>query len=102
MKHSPLFFFALLLYTAFIPFQVQAFKPIGKYFSSKEEANAFVTKHYNLGCDYYNNQEWRNASKEFEKVIRFLPCSDVSSDAAYYLAVSYFKMKEYDFANAEF
>jgi outer membrane protein assembly factor BamD (BamD/ComL family) len=73
-----------------------------KQFKSEEEANEYAIKHYNLGSKYYNDQEWRHAAKEFEKVIYFCPDSDEAAEAAYYLAVCYFEMKEYDFANREF
>lgn len=81
---------------------LHAFKPKKKYFKSKEEADCYLVEHYNLGCKYYNRQDWRSAVPEFEKVIFYFPCSDEAAEAAYYLAVSYFEMKEYDFANEEF
>ena len=81
---------------------LHALKPRAKYFRSKEEADCYLTKHYNLGCKAYNREEWRAASAEFEKVIFYFPCTDEAAEASYYLAVSYFQMKEYDFANEEF
>lgn len=82
------------------PLQLQASK--SKPFSSQEEADIYLTSHYNRGCYHYNRQEWRRASTEFEKVIYFFSDSDAAADAAYYLAICYFEMKEYDFANTEF
>lgn len=82
------------------PLQLQASK--SKPFISQEEADAYLTSHYNRGCYHYNRQEWRRASTEFEKVIYFFSDSDEAADAAYYLAICYFEMKEYDFANTEF
>jgi outer membrane protein assembly factor BamD (BamD/ComL family) len=81
---------------------LHALKPRSKYFKSEEDANHYLTKHYNLGCEYYNCQDWRAASSEFEKIIFYFPCSDAAAEASYYLAVCYFEMKEYDFANEEF
>ncbi len=82
------------------PLQLQASK--SKPFSSQEDADAYLTCHYNAACRYYNHKEWRRASMEFEKVIYFFPNSDAAADASYYLAICYFEMKEYDFANTEF
>lgn len=73
-----------------------------KPFKSQDEADAYLTEHYNRGCEYYNRESWRRASTEFEKVIYFFPCTDEAATASYYLAVCYFEMKEYDFANEEF
>jgi outer membrane protein assembly factor BamD (BamD/ComL family) len=75
---------------------------ISKPFNSQEDADSYLVSHYNLGCEHYNRQEWRQAACQFEKVIYFFPCSDAAAEASYYLAVSYYKMKEYDFANEEF
>lgn len=94
-------FFLLLVLTFFSP-SLHALKPRTKYFRSEVEADCYLTKHYNLGCKYYNNEEWRKASSEFERVIFYFPCNDAAADASYYLAVSYFEMNEYDFANEEF
>lgn len=94
----------LCILTAFIfclP-TLHALKPRSKYFKSEEAANHYLTKHYNLGCKYYNREDWRKAASEFERVIFYFPCSDAAAEASYYLAVCYFEMKEYDFANEEF
>lgn len=82
------------------PTSVEAVKK--KQFASEIEANLYMTEHFNQGCSLFNNQQWRNASDEFERVIFFFPCSEEASQAYYYLAICYFEMKEYDFANVEF
>lgn len=92
------FSFFCLFFILSLPLCASRSKP----FKSQEDADAYLTEHYNKGCDYYNRKEWSRASKEFEKVIYWLPCSDEAAKASYYLAVSYFEMKEYDFANEEF
>lgn len=73
-----------------------------KPFRSEEEADAYLSEHYNQGCAYYNQRSWYRASNEFEKVIYFFPCTDEAARSSYYLAVCYFEMGEYDFANEEF
>lgn len=99
-KFPPLFFF---LFSCLLSVSsLQAHKPRAKYFKTPEEAECYMTKRYNLGCEYYNKQEWRRAVPEFEKVIFYFPDSDTAAKTSYYLAVSYFEMHEYDFANEEF
>jgi outer membrane protein assembly factor BamD (BamD/ComL family) len=73
-----------------------------KPFKSEEDADSYLTTHYDLGCKCYNSQDWHCAANEFEKVIYFFPDSDAAAKASYYLAICYFEMKEYDFANEEF
>lgn len=94
-----LFFLSVLIFSS--P-SLNAAKPKSKYFRSEEEKNQYLTTHYNLGCQYFNKEAWSRASTEFEKVIFYFPCSDTAAEASYYLGVSYFKMREYDFANEEF
>lgn len=73
-----------------------------KSFNCQEDADTYLDEHYNLGCEYYNNQSWKRASNEFEKVIYFFSCTEDAAKASYYLAVCYYEMKEYDFSNEEF
>ena len=81
---------------------LHAIKPKSKNFRSEEEANRYLVKHYNRGCKYFNADDWRWASSQFERVIFYFPNSDTAVEASYYLAVCYYKMREYDFANEEF
>ncbi len=98
MKHKFIFILLLLF---FIP-SLHALKSKAKYFKSKEEADCYLKEHYNLGSRYYNQKEWRKASSEFEKIIYYFPDADTAAESSYYLAICYFEMKEYDFANEEF
>ena len=102
MRFKSISFLCVLSALLFCSFSAQALKPRSKYFRSEEEANQYLINHYNLGCRYYNQKEWHRASSEFEKVIFYFPCSDTAAEASYYLAVCYFEIKEYDFANEEF
>lgn len=83
-------------------FSLSLYASKSKPFNSQLDADNYLTEHYNLGCEYYNRESWSRASTQFEKVIYFFPCSDTAAEASYYLAVCYFEMKEYDFANEEF
>lgn len=102
MKKRSVLILCVLSTFLFCTPSLHALKQKTKYFKSKEEASCYLTTHYNLGSKYYNNEQWRKASTEFEKVIFYFPASDEAAEASYYLAVSYFEMKEYDFANEEF
>ncbi len=99
LKQSLLVIYTICLF-CFLSSPLHALK--AKPFASEEDADAYLTMHYNLGCDYYNRESWRHAATEFEKVIYFFPCTDEAAKASYYLAVAYYEMKEYDFANEEF
>ena len=71
-------------------------------FSSQEEADDYLVIHYNLGAQFYNDKQWKSAANEFERVIYFCPYSNTAAEAAFFLGICYYHMKEYDFANREF
>jgi outer membrane protein assembly factor BamD (BamD/ComL family) len=73
-----------------------------KGFKTQAEAECYLNTHYQRGCEYYNRGLWRTASAEFERVLHFFPSSAEAVEASYYLAICYFEMREYDFANVEF
>lgn len=102
MKYLWNFIFLITLLVLTSHSNLEAIKPKSKYFASKKEADEYLTMRYNRGCELYNKECWRKASAEFEKVIFYFPDSDAAAEASYYLAVCYFSMKEYDFANEEF
>lgn len=100
MNRRSILAFCILSALLFNSFSFSATK--SKQFATEEEGQNYLTTHYNVGCQYYNQQNWRRSATEFEKVIYFFPSSDAAAEASYYLAVCYFEMKEYDFANEEF
>lgn len=100
LKTPKLLFLLLAALLATEP--LSAIKPRSKYFASKEEADNYLLMRYNKGCCFYNEQNWRKAAPEFEKVIFYFPATEAAAEASYYLAVSYYSMKEFDFANEEF
>lgn len=93
MKNSLLFLFFVFM-TSSLPAAIT--------FKCQEDADAYLNYRYNKGAEYYNNESWRKASDEFERVIYFFPDTEDAARASYYLAVCYYYMKEYDFANEEF
>lgn len=74
----------------------------GRDFTSQIEAKNYLHSHYTFGAHHFNQESWKEASNEFEKVIYFFPDSAEAAEASYFLGICYFEMKEYDFANAEF
>lgn len=89
-----LLFFSLLFST------LSALSP--RAFNSAEEAQCYLTTHYELGCKYYDEKDWRRAYNEFEKVIYFFPDSEEAAEVYFYLGVSLYEIKQYDFANTAF
>lgn len=81
---------------------LHAFKPKAKYFRSQTDADIYLKERYNLGCRLYNQKKWSSASKELEKVIFYFPATDKAAEAAFFLAICYYEMGEFDFANEEF
>lgn len=98
---------SLLFYASLIPiltcsFPVEALRARPKPFKCAEESALYFNEHYNKGCYYYQKQKWKDASKEFERVTFFGGASEELANAHFYLAVCFFEMHEYDFANEEF
>lgn len=98
MKKCHFLFFLILLLSNEIPLNAAK----RKSFSCEEEAKTYLYVHFNQGAHFFNNEKWKEASNEFEKVIYFFPDSVEASEASYYLGMCYFEREELDFANAEF
>jgi len=93
--------FLSIVFVSGVP-SLHAIRQKEKYFRSPEDAVIYLTTHYNQGCAYYNKGLWKKASAQFEKVVFYFPESPSAIEASFYLAVSYYEMREYDFANEEF
>lgn len=100
MKMNRLLPFLLLTSTLLSTASVHANRV--QLFRTDEDAQIYLTTHYNKGCESYNQQSWGNAAAEFEKVVYFFPQSEDTADAYYFLGVSFFQLKEYDLANEAF
>ncbi|MCE2983543.1 MAG: tetratricopeptide repeat protein [Parachlamydia sp.] len=96
--------YRILLFSLFFLFasqmNVEAAKK--KPFSSQADAEQYLTTHYNRGCRFFNQENWRSAMDEFEKVIHFFPHSTEAAEAYYFLGICYFQKNEFDFANKAF
>ncbi len=92
----------LLLFMSAVGFSSPLHAAKKRTFSSEAEADCYLNKHFEKGQNYYNNHEWRNASREFEKIIYFFPDSETAANVYFYLGVCFYERKEYDFANEAF
>jgi outer membrane protein assembly factor BamD (BamD/ComL family) len=100
MKTNRLFSFLFITISLVLFSSLQAAKP--KLFRSKEDAQIYMAEHYNKGCQEYNQEHWRQAAKEFEKITFLFPDSEAAANTYYYLGVCFFQMREYDFASYAF
>ena len=73
-----------------------------KIFRTECEANSYLIEHFNRAVIAYNASNWKTSADEFEKITRFFPGSTEASKSYFYLGVSFFELKEYDFANWAF
>jgi TolA-binding protein len=100
MNIKSVFSVFLCVAALFFSQELQAMR--SKSFKSPEEAERYLNDHHGKACKYYSEKKWKDASSEFERVVYFFPDSEIAAKAYFYLAVCYFEMKEFDFANLEF
>lgn len=74
----------------------------GPSFASHEESQQFLTTHYNIGCEFYNQGKWQEAADEFATVVQTFPALPEAADAYYFLGVSYYQLEDFDFSNWAF
>lgn len=76
-------------------------KPKTKIKSNEDKSNSeeIISSFFKDGTDSYEKGDYSAAIKSFEKVLDSQKDSEISKEAAYYLAESYFKQKQYE--NAE-
>lgn len=89
---------ASALMTHFYPVEAARKKP----FTNEFEAEEYLTTYYNFGCENFNKENWKHAVNGFERVAYFFPGSEKGIEATYFLAVAFYNMREYDFANDQF
>ncbi len=58
-----------------------------------------VEQHYQLACEAFNNNNWPEAARNFYIVSSNFPETSFGQDAAFYLAISYYHLGEFDLAN---
>lgn len=88
----------ILLVTSFVEAKIA---PRTKYIS-EQERTAYFNQHFEGGLNAYMAENWHEAASQFHKVVSCFPCDDSSSEAYYYLGVSYMHTGELDLANEAF
>jgi len=74
----------------------------GRIYDARETATLPPQEHYEKGYQALLDEDWNEASGHFLVLSKNFPDSPYGADASYYLGVSYYHLKEYDFANDAF
>lgn len=74
----------------------------GKIANTDEVPKFSPEEHYRLAVLAMNEEDWTEASYQFNIITKNFPRSDCYHDSQYYLGVCYFFSGEYDFANQAF
>ncbi len=61
-----------------------------------------VEEHFALAAEAYNNEDYPEAMQQFRIVTNWFPLSPQAKDSHFYLAVCYYHLGEYEFANLSF
>lgn len=74
----------------------------GSLVDADEVAKYSPEQHYSLGAIAYQQLNWDEAARQFRIVATNFPNSEVGPNSWFYLAISYYNLQEYDFANDAF
>lgn len=74
----------------------------GRLVDTNEVVTMSPNEHYDLALSSFENQDWSTAAVNFKIIAKSFPLSTYAEDAHYYLGISYFNQKEFDFANDAF
>ncbi len=74
----------------------------GKFVRVENVPTMSLEEHYNLGKRAYERGEWKEAIKNFRIVTFNSPSGIYGKEAFYPLAISYYNVREYEFANTAF
>jgi outer membrane protein assembly factor BamD (BamD/ComL family) len=74
----------------------------GKLMKSEEVATMSVQEHYSEEMDAFEKKNWEEVVRQATIVIRNFGTSPFAQETYYYLAVAYFEMEEFEFANKFF
>lgn len=61
-----------------------------------------VEEHYALACSAYEKEDWYTAIRHFQRVTIQAPLSDCGKESFFFLGVSFYQYKAYEFANWAF
>lgn len=71
----------------------------GKLIDAEEIATLSPEEHFALGSEAFQNEDWREAARQFRIVSRHFSSTSWGQESLYYLGVSQFYDREYDLAN---
>lgn len=74
----------------------------GKLIATHELATLSVQEHYGLAKEALESQNWQEAVRQSQIVIKNFSDTAFARDACFYLGVSYFNLDELDFSNRYF
>lgn len=101
MKKAPLLLSLLLLVNIQDASALES--PLKFWKLSGKNAPVLTTEEeYQLGVKALEKKNFNEARKHFELVVRRVPLSEIGKEATFYLAVTYFELKELDFAKEAF
>lgn len=97
------FFWIIGCFIAFsaitLPLQAAYTLKKGRLVNVDEIARYSAQEHFAMGGDAMEAEDWKEAAKQFCIVVKNFPNTPYSQEALYYLGVSYYHLKEYDFAS---
>jgi outer membrane protein assembly factor BamD (BamD/ComL family) len=74
----------------------------GKWFEKQEMATYSVQEHFSLLQEAYQSKNWRECIHQALILKKNFTKSAFTQEATFFLAVGYYHLEEYDFANREF
>jgi len=74
----------------------------GKFINTRELATHSVQEHFSFAQEAYEKHSWEECLRQALIIIKNFPGSPFSQETLFYSAVSYFHLKEFDFANSQF
>lgn len=73
----------------------------GKIVNTKDIATMSMQEHYSAGLEAYKNEDWRETAAQFRIVTSAFPDTQFAHDCHFYLAVAYYRLDEFEWANTE-
>lgn len=104
MKHTSVYMCLAFLSLCFANSSIEAAYTIqnGRLVNADMVATLPADRHFNLGKAALNENDWREAARQFSIVSYNYPNSPLGQEAFYYLGIAEFNMNEFDFANDAF
>jgi outer membrane protein assembly factor BamD len=89
----------LIVSTFFLSHQAFAFwiwtPELGKWINPKHYVRDTPEEQFNLGYELYQDEKYKQAIQEFEKLVRYFPKSKYAPEAQFYIGQAYEKLGDY-------